>query len=202
MMINFHYLATAQRNRLLHVFVPSGEMEKVDLVQKAKSPFSHVILVTRPSKWWETPFFASPVGRMFGYDSEKKNYFVLDKLCLTQGKTQVRKLYNGLICFYLSKMLSYNEEHAYVHINCLNKGSSEVLIGQWSSWLKFGIVPNWETLNEAQSSKCLRCAFFGLDDSNTNFAPWIHLLSNGSSKSCCCVVQIFSWGLDLENELI
>lgn len=68
-------------------------------------------------------------------------------------------------------MLSYNEEHAHVHINCLKKGSSEVLIGQGSSWLKSGIVPNKETLKEAQSSKRLRCAFSGHGDSNTNFAP-------------------------------
>lgn len=39
MMINFHYLATAQRNRLLNVFVPSGGMDKVGLVQKANPHF-------------------------------------------------------------------------------------------------------------------------------------------------------------------
>lgn len=70
MMINFHYLAAAQRNMLLHVFVPPGGMEKVGLVQKEIPPSSHTILVIRPSKWWETPIFPSPMGRMLGYDSE------------------------------------------------------------------------------------------------------------------------------------
>lgn len=34
---------------------------------------------------------------------------------------------------FMSQKCCYNEEHAHIHINCLNKGSSEVLIGHWSS---------------------------------------------------------------------
>lgn len=49
MMINFHYLAAAQRNTLLHVFVPSGGMEKVGL-QKEVAPSSHILLVIYPSE--------------------------------------------------------------------------------------------------------------------------------------------------------
>lgn len=46
-------------------------------------------------------------------------------------------------------MLGYNEEQAYTHIEHLNEGSSEGVIGQGSGSLKLGIVPNGETLNEA-----------------------------------------------------
>lgn len=48
-------------------------------------------------------------------------------------------------------MLSYNEEQAYTHIEHLNEGSSEGVIGQWSGSLKLGIVPSGETLNELKA---------------------------------------------------
>lgn len=168
---------------------------------ESKSPFSHVILVTRPSKGWEPPFLPLLWEGCLSMTQKKTSIFFGQTLTDSgqNSNEEVVQCFNLPLCL---KNAQLKWGICLIHMNHLTKGSSEVLIGQWSSWLKFGIVPNRETLNDAQSSKCLRCAFFGHDDSNTNFAPWIHLLSNGSSKSCFWIIQIFSWGLDLENEWI
>lgn len=94
MMINIHYLATAQRNVLLHVFVPSGGMEKVGLLQKEILPSIHIILVTHPIKWWESPLFPSPMGRMFGYDSE--NILFAFGPTRTKDKAEARRMHKTL----------------------------------------------------------------------------------------------------------
>jgi len=123
MMINFHYLAATQRNMLLHVSVPSGGMEKVGLIQKEIPPSSHIILVIHPRNWWETPFFSSPMGRMFGCDSENI-FFALGQTLTDSGQNPSHEVIQNSTtksALISQKMLSCNKEDAFLHVICQNK---------------------------------------------------------------------------------
>lgn len=180
MMINIHYLATAQRNVLLHVFVPSGGMEKVGLLQKEILSSIHIILVTHPSKWWESPLFPSPMGRMFGCDSE--NILFAFGPTRTKDKAEARRMHmilgwNQPFSQHWVEFISTDEEDAYMQLIYCNKGIcySSDLNQQWSNQhlnLALFTIRRPQIRPKALSASEM-CS--GNDKSNTNSACWIPL---------------------------
>lgn len=172
MMINIHYLATAQRNVLLHVFVPSGGMEKVGLLQKEILPFIHIILVTHPSKWWESPLFPSPMGRKFGCDSE--NILFAFGPTRTKDKAEARRMHmilgwNQPFSQHWVEFISTDEEDAYMQLIII-KGLDQ----QWSNQhlnLALLTIRRPQIRPKALSASHMRSG----NKSNTNSACWIPL---------------------------